>query len=281
MTSRKLSKRDLKKVFLPLVQKEKAHGKSKSFSSAMKRFDEHPYFKNVIKYAIIPIWEENRKAKKEDKELVLNGELKYHGFVFEYSGAFYEGLKRLNDIPLFTLKGFSPRWLNNMKIAPQEWAIYNYANYRVVATGIFDTALLMTNDVLEIGKKPEKIYRGFIENSEIVKNHLLEPLQKIEKLTEKYRDERNLYVHRSTRPGIDFVDNLYAYQALKEAKEKGLYKKEIPSPKVAKEYYETELNKKVIEMQKETEEIFSAVIVFLDALNLLYEKKIESYKAKL
>jgi hypothetical protein len=281
MTPRKLNKRDFNKTFLPLVQKEKAHSKSGSSNPAMKEFDEHPFFKNVIKYAIIPIWEENRKAKKENKELVLSDELKYHGFVFEYSGAFYEGLKRLHDIPLFTLRGFSPRWLNNMKIAPQEWAIYNYANYRVVATGIYDTALLMVNDVLEIKKKPQDIKRSFIKNSEIFKNNLLEPLQNIDTLVAKYRDERNRYVHRSTRPEIDFVDNLYAYQTLKEAKEKGLYRGEIPSPRAAKEYYEKELNKKVTEMQKETKEIFSVSLAFLDALNPLYEKKYEFYKAKL
>ncbi|MCB9111021.1 MAG: hypothetical protein H6634_07210 [Anaerolineales bacterium] len=276
MTPKKLSKRDLKKVLLPLAQKEKTHHKSKSSNPAMKRFDDHPYFKNIIKYAIIPIWEENRKAKKDNKELVLTDELKYHGFVFEYSGAFYEGLKRLHDIPLFTLRGFSPRWMSNMKIVPQEWTIYNYANYRVVATGIYDTALLMVNDVLEIGKKPAKIKRDFINNSEIANHHLLEPLQQIDALVAKYREERNRYVHRSTRPEIDFVNNLYAYQTLKEAKEKGLYDKEIPSPKTAKEYYETELNKKVTEMQKETEEIFLAALAFLDALNPLYEKKIKS-----
>lgn len=280
MTPRKLNKRDFNKTFLSLAQKEKAHTKSKSSNPAMKAFDDHPYYKNILKYAIVPIWEENRKAKKENKELSLSYELTYHGFVFEYSGAFYEGLKRLHDIPSFTVRGFSLRWMTSMKIVPQEWAIYNYANYRVVATGIYDTALLMVNDVLEIGKKPEKIKRGFINNPEIAQDNLLEALKKIDALVAKYRDERNRYVHRSTRPEIDFVDNLYAYQVLKEAKEKGLYDKEIPSPKSAKLYYEMELNKKVTEMQKEIEEIFSAAIAFLDALNPLYEKKIEFYRTK-
>lgn len=278
MTAKKLSKRDFKKALMPLAQKEKAHTKSKSSNHSMKRFDDHPYFKNIIQYAIIPIWKETQKAKEENKEIILNDELKYHGFVFEYSGAFYEGLKRLNDIPLFTLRGFSPRWMSNVKIVPQEWAIYNYANYRVVATGIYDTALLMVNDVLEIKKKPQDIKRDFIKNVEISKNNLLEPLQKIDALVAKYRDERNRYVHRSTRPEIDFVDNLYAYEMLKEAKEKGLYDKEIPSPKNAKDYYEIELNKKVTEMQRETNEIFLAALAFLDALNPLYEKKIDFYK---
>jgi hypothetical protein len=151
----------------------------------------------------------------------------------------------------------------------------------VVATGIYDTALLMVNDVLEIGEKPHKINREFISKPQIAENHLVEPLEKIDTLVAKYRNERNRYVHRSTRPEIDFVDNLYAYQALKEAKEKGLYDKEIPSPKKAKEYYETELNKKVAEMQRQTKEIFSAAIAFLDVLNPLYEKKIERFDTEL
>jgi hypothetical protein len=37
--------------------------------SALKQFDDHPFYKDLVKYAIIPAWEENRKAKKENREI--------------------------------------------------------------------------------------------------------------------------------------------------------------------------------------------------------------------
>jgi hypothetical protein len=203
----------------------------------------------------------------------------YHVRVFEYAGALYEALKRLHDIPAFSLRGFSQRWMSSVRIMPQDWFVYNYANYRLIAYGIFDTVLLIVNDVLDLKIDPRRVKRGFINKSEIADNNLLPSLQKLENLLEKYSDERNKYVHRSTRPEIDFVDNLAAYQLMKEAKEKGLYKGEVPDRKMAQKYYEDERDKKVLQMQEETDEIFTAVIEFLDALHHVYEQKIELFQS--
>lgn len=282
MTRRKMNTKDQRKVFGRLAQKANARNKPKSSIPAMKPFDEHPFYKNLMKYAVVPLWKENKRAKKENREVEnLSEELTYHFYVFEYSVPLYEALKRLHDIPLFTLRGFSQRWMNNMKISPQDWFVYNYANYRVVAYGIYDTALLMVNDVLDIKEEPRKVKSSFVNRPEIKNNILFLPLQKLDKVIEKYRNERHRYVHRSTRPDIDFVDNLAAYQLLKEAKEKGLYKGDVPGPKKAYKYYEEERDKQVAKMQKESEEIFAAVIEFLDALNPSYEKMIETYSSKL
>ncbi len=282
MTRRKMNAKDQRKVFGRLAQKTSARNKSKSSILAMKPFDDHPFYKNLMKYAVIPLWEENRRAKKENREIEnLSEELIYHFRVFEYSAPLYEALKRLHDIPLFTLKGFSQRWMSNMKLLPQDWFVYNYANYRVVAYGIYDTALLMVNDVLDIKEEPKKVKLKFVNRPEIKNNMLLLSLQKLDKTLEKYRDERHRYVHRSTRPNIDFADNLTGYQLLKEAKEKGLYKGDVPDPKKVYKYYEEERDKQVAKMQNESDEIFAAVIEFLDALNPSYERMIEHYSSKL
>jgi len=281
MTTKKLGKRDQRKIFFRLDQIEKAHTKSGSSNSAMKQFDEHPFYKNVMKYAVIPLFEENKKAKKENREIgELSEEFMYHFRVFEYSGPLYEALKRLNDVPLFARRGFSLQWMSKTKVTPQDWFVYNYANYRVIAYGLFDTALLMVNDVLDIKEEPKNVKSSFIKRTEIINNGLLPSLQKLDKVIQKYRDERNRYVHRSTRPDIDFVDNLAAYELLKEAKEQGLYKGDVPDRKKAQRYYEEERDKQIAKMQKETKEIFEAVIEFLDALDPLYERKIEEYQSK-
>ena len=282
MTHRKMNIKEQQRVFERLVQKNNARNKPKSSVPAMKPFDDHPFYKNVIQSAVIPLWEENKKAKGENREIEnLSEELIYHFYVFEYSAPLYESLKRLHDIPLFTLRGFSQRWMNNMKISPQDWFVYNYANYRVVAYGIYDTALLMVNDVLDIKEEPRRVNSKFINRPEIKDNMLHSPLEKLDKVIEKYRNERHKYVHRSTRPELDFVDNLAAYQLLKEAKEKGMYQGDVPDPKKARKYYEEERDKQVAKMQKENEEIFSSVVEFLDALNPLYERRIEAYSSKL
>ncbi len=280
MSPKKLSSKEQRKVFARLSQKQKASSKFSSSTSVMRQFDDHPFYKNLLKYAIIPAWEESRKAKRENREIgELSEELLYHIRVFEYAGSLYEALKRLHDIPAFTLRGFSPRWMSDVKIMPQDWFVYNYANYRVIAYGIFDTAQLVVNDVLDLKEKPRNVKSNFINRPEIASNNLLPSLQKLQNILAKYRDERHKYVHRSTRPEIDLVDNLAAYQLMKEAKEKGFYKGDVPDRKTAQKYYEDERDKQVVKMQKETDEIFAAIIGFLDALHPVYEQKIEAFQS--
>ncbi|MBN8656046.1 MAG: hypothetical protein J0M11_09940 [Anaerolineae bacterium] len=277
MSRNKLLTREKRKSPLAVLQnKERIRTKSRRVTPAMKPFEDHPFYKNVMKYAVVPLWKENQKAKQAGKEIEnLEGSLMYHFRVFEYAGSLYEGLKRLHDIPLFMQRGFSLSWMDKMNLAPQEWFVYNYSNYRVVATGIFDTALLVANDVLDIKIEPRNINRKFLNRPEIKENGLFASLEKIDQTVEQFRKERNKYVHRSTRPEIDFVDNLYAYHLLREAKEKGFYKGDLPTPKKANAYYNEERDKKTSEIRAETKKIFSAVIEFLDALSPVYLRKIK------
>jgi hypothetical protein len=279
MSRKKLLAKEKHKSSLTVLEtKERMRAKSKRITPAMQQFENHPFYKNVMKYAIVPLWEENRKAKREGREIEkLDDGLMYHFRVFEYAGSLYEGLKRLHDIPLFMQRGFSLSWMGKMNLAPQEWFVYNYANYRVVATGIFDTALLVTNDILDLKVKPKDVSRKFLGRPEIAANGLFPALQKLDQTVDQFRQERNKYVHRSTRPEIDFVDNLYAYHLLQEAKEKGFYKGSLPSPKKAQGYYSEERDKKAAEMRADTEKVFSAVVEFLDALSPVYSRKIEEH----
>lgn len=281
MAAKKLGKRDFKQAFLPLAQKEKAHNRSASSNLVMKQFDEHPFYRNLMKHAVVPLFEENKKGDLENQEISdFSAEFVYHFRVFEYAGPFYEALKRIHDIPLFARRGFSLQWMSKTKVAPQDWFVYNYANYRVIAYGIFDTALLMTNDVLEIKEEPKKVGAGFIKKPEITNSGLYPSLKKLDVSIENYRNDRNKYVHRSTRPKVDFADNLAAYELLREAKDQGYYKGDIPDRKKAQRYYEEERDKQILKMQKETDEIYAIVIEFLDALNPIYEQKIIDYQSR-
>ncbi len=157
--------------------------------------------------------------------------------------------------------------------------IYHYANYRVVATGVLDTALLVVNDVLQIDLEPKNLHRvSFLERKELADGGVLHPLLKLNEFIEKYRQERNKYVHRSERPEIDFVDNLYAYRFLREAKEKGHYNGQLPRQALAHAYFTEQRSMKAMEMRKDTVEIFEVIIELLEVLNPIYMQKTEQYK---
>jgi hypothetical protein len=270
MAKKTLRSRD-KSKFLALKNKEHTHSKTKLLTPEMKRIENHPFYRNLLEYAIIPLWEKEKQAKKEKREFEPDDEMLYQIHVAQYAISLFEALKRLHDIPYFMEANPNLTWMENKNIAPQEWFIYHYSNYRVVATGVLDTVLLVVNDVLQINCKPEDIHRiSFLGRQELSEHNILTPLKKIDKLLKKYREERNKYVHRSERPEIDFVENLNIYRFLKEAKEKGQYKGQLPKHTLAHAYFNEQKALKAAELRKETVEIFDAVQEFLDILNELY-----------
>lgn len=278
MTKNTLRQRN-KSKFLGLKNKERGQRKTKPFAPELKRIENHPFYQSLIKSAIIPLWELDKKAKREKKEIEPDEPTRYHVRVAQYALSLFEALKRLHDIPYFMENNPNLTWMENKNIPPQEWFIYHYANYRVIATGVMDTMLLVVNDVLEINIKPQEVHRKrFLEKEELLERDIILPLKAIDELMQKYRDERNKYVHRSEKPEIDFVDNLNAYRFLKEAKEKGIYKGKLPNQTLAHAYFNEQRVVKTAELRKDTVEIFEAVLKFLDVLHQIYQEKCEKYQ---
>jgi len=99
----------------------------------------------------------------------------------------------------------------------------------------------------------------------------------LDDLVEKYRMERHKYVHRSERPDLDFVDNLNAYRFLKDAKDKGLYKGQLPKQTMAHMYFFQQRDQKVAELRAGTAEICKSVMELLDVLNPIYMETAKSF----
>jgi hypothetical protein len=71
---------------------------------------------------------------------------------------------------------------------------------------------------------------------------------------------------------------LAAYRFLREAKEKGLYKGQLPRQALAHAYFFQQRSKKAMEMRKDTDEIFDVVIELLEVLSLIYLQKARQYQ---
>jgi len=115
--------------------------------------------------------------------------------------------------------------------------------------------LIVTNYLLRIdlptkGCTDKKIIR----HPRVIESRLNIPLGELE-LYAKYRDERNLFVHRSERPEVDFTNNLKAYRFLKEAQDKGFYNKKLPTPSMEHMYFQQQRERKCLEMTEAADEI--------------------------
>ncbi len=252
--------------------------KSKAPEDDAKKMEHHPFYQNVIKWGVIPLWEEYRKSQKDKQEIELDKELTYHLYVYQYAFSLYEAIKRLNDIPFFLHENPGVRLMENKNVATQEWFVYHYANYRVVATGIFDTVLLVINDVLQLGFEPRDCRKKDIFNHPtVIEAAIVPPLFTLDSMVEKYRMERHKYVHRSERPLLDFVDNLNVYRFMRELKEKRFYKGQLPTQAAAHMYFFEQRNQKIAELRTGTTEICKSVTAILDVLNPIYMETAASF----
>lgn len=252
--------------------------KSNVVEDEAKKIEHHPFYQNVIKWGVIPLWEAYRKSPKDKQEIDLDKELTYHLYVYQYAFALYEAIKRLNDNPFFISQNPSVRLMENKNVATQEWFVYHYANYRVVATGIFDTVLLVINDVLQLGFEPRECRKKDIFNHpKVIERGIVPVLFTFDSTVEKYRMERHKYVHRSERPDLDFVDNLNVYRFMRELKEKGAYKGQLPKQAAAHMYFFEQRDKKITELRAGTIEICKSVTEILDVLNPIYMEMAASF----
>lgn len=82
----------------------------------------------------------------------------------------------------------------------QEWIAYNYEHYAIVYQGILDIALLLTNEVFDMGDPYEKCsYSVVYNNTRIVGTGVRSILKKLNNTTHKHHEGKNLLVHRGER----------------------------------------------------------------------------------
>jgi hypothetical protein len=76
------------------------------------------------------------------------------------------------------------------------WLEYHLSYYTVLVTGLVDVSLLLVNEVLRLGLPARECkWQPIIKNQWVVLMHVAEPLQAINRFTERHRQIRNRHVH--------------------------------------------------------------------------------------
>ena len=250
-----------------------------STPSRFKEIETHPYYRALIDKALVPVMQAKKEADGEKKDFIPTQLQKYNIEVFFRSATLFEAVKRLDDIPYFLMN--NPQFANMAKhgVTPEDWFVYHYANYRVIATGIYDTALIAVNFLLRIDLPAKKCNNETIrKNPNVCEKKIDILLRELERALECYREERNLYVHRSERPEIKFVDQLKGYRFLKEAKDKGVYKGQLPDQTVVNALFLEQRNIKQRELKAETNIICSAILSLLDIWLPVYLATLDTFE---
>jgi len=159
----------------------------------------------------------------------------------------------------------------------QEWIVYNYEMYTIVYQSILDITLLLVNTIFVMGNPYKKCdYRTVYDNTRIDGTGVRRILEKLSKTTSKYREGKNLLVHRGQRVKLPLeTETLDAIDITNMAIKLGMDVDYIKESLL--EFLSIHTRKQLLAvMEKECEEIESQIEELFDEL-LPYYRMMRSF----
>jgi len=159
----------------------------------------------------------------------------------------------------------------------KDWMSYNYQLYSVVYQSVLEVALLLTNEVLDLGYSDRQCGYGTIcDNRRVKAANILPPLRELHRTTLVHRQGKNLLVHQGKSIPLPKSAKLTAsvdFSAL--AQELGTGESELKA--ILDEFLTLSSRKKLlVQMEKECREVEARVVQLLDRLSPQYTR-VHSY----
>ena len=127
----------------------------------------------------------------------LTNKQRYEYAAFYWCSNLAESFKRLEKIRDMTSRSLHKRKKENKGDLLEEWSIYNYELYTLVYQSILDIALLLINEVLDLGIPYRKCFFSTVcANRRVKGNDVERVLKKINNLSSSHREGKNLLLHR-------------------------------------------------------------------------------------
>lgn len=155
-------------------------------------------------------WEEvndvNERMFRVKNPAQLTQHEKYHWQVFLYLANILGAVERLNDIQTYIDRFPTPRTYEKSGITQDKWIKYHYANFVSTIITIYDTSLLLVNELFLLGLDPRECNeRTIARNSHVRHTRVGEILKELDNVTQEYRKPRNMQVHRGEDPKIGIL----------------------------------------------------------------------------
>ena len=226
---------------------------------------------------------ESAEGRQSSSSLVLTEEQAYHNEVFEYASNLIQAIERLKEMPYYLARFPNTKTFQNQGITLHTWIHYHYSNFLITGVSIYDTTLLLVNAVFRLGLHPRDCNnRTVTRNRNVHKTSVWTALKSLDEVTKKYRESRNLYVHRSRNPGLEFLDRLESFRFIQESSESLNIEAGDPiiHPVIRKELYKLERRKLIEIVRNETTAISDSVKEVFDALWPIYQAYTSSFGGK-
>lgn len=199
----------------------------------------------------------------------------YRYDVFTKQTALISVLDRIVYSHAFLQRFPSPRlYERKFEITQYIWIEYHFFQYMVNTVSLFDCLLILTNSVFRIGLKDRAC-----KPETIIKNHWVWEvgfdtyLKKFDDLTKKYKEIRNVHLHRGKGKNVAQILNNDNLAFLGMVSFLQLHSDEYFPKDLIAEGYKVEVNDLVANVDSEVREIETQLIEILSFLEKVYLNK--------
>jgi hypothetical protein len=203
----------------------------------------------------------------------------YHVMVFKKASAIISEIERLEESLVYMQKFPNPRTYEKRGVHQFSWLEYHYSYFVITYHSLFDTGLILTNTVFQLGIPEKDCKSTIVIGNEWVKGTTAKTtLIALEKLISNYGKTRNLFLHRGAIPDVKSVTNSDLLDLLKVISTVNQHSKPIAPVDLVDNVFKNESKKIIIKLNSDVINAQRSIAKLFDALLPIYKSKAEEYK---
>lgn len=179
-------------------------------------------------------------------------------------------IERIRAISVYVSTFPTPKKYSKNGIMKKDWIAYHYANFEVAKVSLYDSTLLLVNQVFVLGLRPQNCNKETVRENEWIKNSkdISDSIDAIEKVTRESRYPKNLFIHRGILPNLDNIDFLDIFDRTSSYSDLGISTTEL------EDLFKMAFQEISEEIKEGLEKLEANIVKLFDAILLEYNKQI-------
>ena len=198
--------------------------------------------------------------------LSLNKEEDYHWNVSIEINKLVASFRRIQIIIDFLSIPLEDIPSTDEKLSGLIWLTYHYSSFIWTIVSVVDITLILTSVIFNLGIPPKHCRIGLILDHEFVSEKVKKALKNLNTEVNRYRESRNLILHRGDSPDMEGASKLAVLEALTDMKP-DVFQSETES------HYQNVCESLSTDINKKGEVLENLVSELFDALKPSYEKE--------
>ena len=207
-----------------------------------------------------------------DLQIEYTEKEQYHTSVFKCCYNIYNTIERINAISVYVSEFPTPKKYSKKGINKKDWITYHYANFEMARVSLYDSALLLVNQIFTLGLRPQNCNKETVRKNKWLENSkdITDSIDALEKVTTDSKYTRNLFLHRGILPNLDNIDLLEIIERSSSSSDLGISTPELE--RIFKMAFQ-EISE---EIKTDLENLETLIIKLFDAILIEYNNRIKS-----